>query len=75
MDQKEIKKTWRKLIVPFLIGITILVTSILAHRLGSKRPGPQTIWLFSGILGGVLTLFPGLKMLKFNRYLNKNGLK
>ena len=75
MDQKEISKTWRKLIIPVIIGVILLITSILNHRLGSKRPGPQTLWFFAGVLGAIFTILPGFKLLKFNRYLNKNGLK
>lgn len=75
MDKKEISKTWRNLIVPFVIGVTILLTSIIAHRFGSKRPGPQVIWFFIGVLGGLFTVLPALKMFKFNKYLKENGLK
>lgn len=69
MHQKEIQSTWKNLIIPFTIGIIILTTAILFHRLGSKRPGPQTFWAFAGILGAVFVVVPGLKMMKFRNYL------
>lgn len=55
--------------IPFVIGLIVLTSSVLFHRLGSKRPGPQTLWLFAGIFGAVFTLFPGIKMIKFRQYL------
>jgi len=69
MDEREIRKSWRKLIIPFVSGLIILITAILFHRLGSKRPGPQTLWIFAGVLGAIFTLFPGIKMIKFRQYL------
>lgn len=69
MNEKEIKQTWRKLVTPFFIGIIVLIVAILFHRLGSKRPGPQTLWLFAGVLGAVFVLFPGIKIIKFRQYL------
>jgi hypothetical protein len=69
MDDKEIKRTWRTLITMFVIGVIVLTTAILFHRLGSKRPGPQTLWLFAGVFGVVFTVFPGIKIIKFRQYL------
>ena len=69
MDNKEIKTIWKKLIIPFVIGLIMLITAILFHRLGSKRPGPQTLWLAAGVFGAVFTLFPGIKIIKFRQYL------
>jgi hypothetical protein len=69
MHQKEIQSTWKKLIIPFAIGIIILTIAILFHRLGSKRPGPQAFWALAGILGAVFVVIPGLKMIKFRKYL------
>lgn len=69
MNDREIRKTWRKLIIPFVSGLIILIIAILFHRLGSKRPGSQTLWLFAGVLGAIFTLLPGIKMIKFRQYL------
>ena len=70
MQEEEIKKTWRQLLIPFFIGLFILVTAILFHRFGSKRPLPQTIALFASVLGFIFTLIPGIKIMKFKKYLN-----
>ena len=72
MNQSEIKSTWRKLLLPLLLGLVILITSILFHRLGSKRPGPQTLSMFSGLFGVMLTGFSGFKLYKFKKYLASN---
>ena len=69
MTEENIKKTWRNLFTPFLIGIVIFIVSLLFHRLGSKRPTPQTISLFGCVLGFVFILFSGMKILKFRKYL------
>lgn len=68
MNDKEIKRTWRKLITPFVFGVIVLIIAILFHQLGSKRPGPQTFWLFAGIFGVVFIIFPGMKIIKFRQY-------
>lgn len=73
MDEQAIKKTWAKLLIPMAVGLLILLTAILFHRLGSKRPGPQTLWMFVGVLGAIFILFPGVKALKFRRYLQKQS--
>ncbi|MFD2541377.1 hypothetical protein ACFSSB_03535 [Lacinutrix gracilariae] len=69
MTEENIKKTWRNLFTPFLIGIVIFIVALLFHRLGSKRPTPQTISLFGCVLGFVFILFSGMKILKFRKYL------
>lgn len=72
MDKRTIDRTWRNLIVPFVLGAVLMIVALLCHRLGSKRPGPQTFWFFAGVLGVVLVVFPGAKMLGFRRYLKSN---
>jgi len=69
MTEEYIKKSWRNLITPFLIGFVIFMVSILFHFLGSKRPTPQTISFFGCVLGLVFMVFTGIKMLKFRGYL------
>ncbi len=69
MTPEEIKRTWTQLIIPFVIGLVVLIVAIICHRFGSKRPGPQTLWLFVGMLGGVFTTVIGVKLIKFKRYL------
>jgi hypothetical protein len=69
MIEEYIKKSWRNLITPFLIGFVIFILSLLFHYLGSKRPTPQTISFFGCVLGLVFMVFTGIKMLKFRRYL------
>jgi len=69
MTEENIKKTWRNLLTPFLIGIVIFIVALLFHCLGSKRPTPQTISLFGCVLGFVFILFSGMKILKFRKYL------
>ncbi|GEM_PF-1865094 len=73
MDDTEIRRTWRKLIVPFIMGLIILIVAIIFHRFGSKRPGPQALWFFVAVLGAVFTAFPGFQMLRFRQHLkNRN---
>ncbi|MGV6831432.1 MAG: hypothetical protein ACWA5P_07720 [bacterium] len=69
MTEEYIKKSWRNLVTPFIIGLVVLIVSILFHRLGSKKPTPQTISLFGCVLGMVFIVFSGMKMLKFRKYL------
>ena len=69
MTEEEIKKTWSGLRTPFLIGLVVFIISLLFHRLGDKRPTPQTISFLGCILGLVFMFFPGRKMLKFRKYL------
>lgn len=69
MTEENIKKSWRNLITPFLIGLVVFIISILFHYLGSKRPTPQTTSFFGCVLGLVFMVFTGIKMLKFRKYL------
>lgn len=55
--------------VPFVIGVIVLAVSVLFHRLGSKRPGPQALWFFVGVFGAIFIFFPGIKMIKFRQHL------
>ena len=73
MTEETIKKTWRNLLIPFSIGLLVLIVSILLYRLGSKKPLPQTISLFGCVFGVVFMIFPGLKMIKFRKYLKNLG--
>jgi hypothetical protein len=68
MNEENIKKTWRNLLTPFLIGLIVFAISLAFNRFGSKRPIPQTLSLF----GLVFMFFPGRKMLKFKKYLKQN---
>jgi len=69
MTEENIKKSWRNLLTPFIIGLVVFIVSILFNRLGSKRPTPQTISLFGCVFGIVFMVFPGIKMIKFKKYL------
>jgi lipopolysaccharide export LptBFGC system permease protein LptF len=73
MDKTEIKRTWKRLLIPFVIGIIVLISGILFHNLGSKRAGPQTLSLFIGVLGAIFIILPGIKMHKFQQYLKKRN--
>ena len=73
MTQEEIKKTWKDLFIHFLIGVLILIVAILFHRLGSKRSTPQTLWLFVGVFGSILSIYAGNRLLKFYRFLKGNN--
>jgi len=73
MTKQEIKKTWRDLLTPFCIGLLIFIISVIFNRLGSKRPTPQTLSLFGCILGFVFVFFPGIKILKFRKYLKSKN--
>ena len=69
MTEENIKKSWRNLLIPFIIGLIVFIVSFLFHQLGSKRPTPQTISLFGCVFGIVFMFFPGMKMLKLRKYL------
>tara|TARA_Y100000815_G_scaffold117945_1_gene106476 strand:+ start:2161 stop:2388 length:228 start_codon:yes stop_codon:yes gene_type:complete len=69
MTEENIKKSWRNLLIPFIIGLIVFIVSFLFHQLGSKRPTPQTLSLFGCVFGIVFMFFPGMKMLKFRKYL------
>ncbi len=66
MTEENIRKNLR---IQFIIGLVIFILSILFHRLGSKKPTPQTISFFGCILGIVFMVFTGSQMLKFKKYL------
>lgn len=70
MNQEEIKKTWTNLMIPLIIGLIILVTAILFHQLGSKRPTPQSISLFGCLFGVIFIIAPLNKIIKFKKYLD-----
>lgn len=69
MTEENIKKSWQNLLIPFSIGLIVFIVSLLFHRLGSKRPTPQTISLFCCVLGLVFMFFSGIKMWKFKKHL------
>jgi uncharacterized membrane protein YiaA len=69
MTEEEIKQTWKRLITPIIIGIVLLLVGVLWHRLGSKRSGFQVISFFVGLLGSVFIVLPGLKAMKFRKFL------
>jgi fucose 4-O-acetylase-like acetyltransferase len=71
MNEESIKKSWRNLLIPFLIGLTVFTISLVLNQFGSKRPTPQTLSLFGCVLGLVFMFFPGIKMLKFKKYLKE----
>ncbi len=71
MDVNEIRRTWRRLIWPFAIGLLLLFCGALFNSLGSNRPTPQTLSLFIGVFGTMLSLFTGHKMFKFHRWLQE----
>ncbi len=73
MKQEEIKKTRKDLFIHFFIGVGIFITAILFHRLGSKRSTPQTLWFFVGVLGSILTVYAGNRLLKFYKFLKNNN--
>ena len=73
MDKEQIKKTWMRLLVPLILGFIILLTGIIWNRLGSKRPDPQTYSFFLSLLGAVLAITAGLKVVKFKKYLKDNN--
>ena len=71
MTEEHIKKSWRNLLIPFCIGVIIFLVSLYFNQYGSKRPTPQTISLFGCVLGLIFIIFPGIKMIKFRRYLKQ----
>lgn len=72
MDEKQIKKTWRQLLIPFFIGFIAFTVGILFHRYGSKRPRPQTIWFFVAVFGVIFSTLSGIKLLKFRKFLKND---
>ena len=69
MDEVQIKRLWRKLTIPFFIGILILVGGIIWNRVGRQS---DDFWIFSiylAIFGGMLAAAQGIKMIKFKKYL------
>ncbi len=73
MDKIEIKKTWRKLLTPIIIGLVVFTFSFLYYIYGSKLARPQTISFFGCIFGLVFMIFPGIKALRFRAYLKQIG--
>lgn len=70
MTEQKINKTWRQLVIPFIIGIALIISGILWHTYGSKKPNPQTLSLFVCVAGVILCLATGVKMIKFKKYLS-----
>jgi hypothetical protein len=69
MNQEKTNKTWIKLLIPFTIGVIVLISSILIHRLGNLRPTPQVIFFFIGVFGLILSIFSGIKIIQFKKQL------
>ena len=69
MTEENIRKSWRNLLTPFIIGVIVLIISILFHQLGSKKAIPQTISFFGCVFGIVFIVSPGYKMIKFKKHL------
>ena len=75
MTEENIKKSWRNLLTPFIIGLIVLIVSIAFNRLGSKKPIPQTISLFGCVFGIVFMVIPAMQMMKFRKYLKNHNNK
>ena len=69
MTEENIKKSWRNLLAPFIIGLIVFTISFLFNRLGSKKPTPQTFSMFGCIFGIIFMVFPAIKMIRFRKYL------
>jgi len=74
MNEQQIKQTWKRLYIPFSIGLIILIGGILWHLFGSKRPDPQVYSFFLSLFGAVLSFSAAVKMYKFKQYLKRNSL-
>ena len=72
MDKTEIYQTWKKLYIPFLIGVIILIGGVLWYLFGSHQHHVYSIFL--SLFGGLLAYTAGIKMYKFRRYLNDNKM-
>ncbi len=73
MDQKEIARTWRNLIIPFSIGI--FITGVSLHFLVfGENSKSQIKGLYLGILGSLLLYFSGKKIVSFKKFF-KNKTK
>ncbi|WP_431134549.1 hypothetical protein [Psychroserpens mesophilus] len=71
MTESELKHAWKKLIIPFVIWIVILIISVLYNRLGSKKPVPQTVSLIASVYSLTLTFFYSVKIITFRKKLKQ----
>lgn len=72
MESAEIKKTSRKLAIPFVLSALVLIVAILFHRLGSKKSVPQAISFLVGLNGVGFACVFGFRLIKFWVFLNRN---
>jgi hypothetical protein len=71
MEKKEIKQTWKRLLIPFVAGMVILITGILWRTFGNTR---EIASIYISLLGGVVIVHVGLKLIKFKKYLKEKNL-
>ena len=71
MTENELRTTWKKTIIPFIVWIVVLIVSVLFNRLGSKRPTPQTVSLFASVYSLTFTIFYAIKIIKFRKNLEQ----
>ncbi len=71
MTESELKKTWKRTITPFIVFVLLLIVSVLFNRLGSKKPTPQTVSLFASVYSLTFTIFYGIKIFRFRKFLKQ----
>jgi len=71
MTENELKKTWNRIITPFIVFVILLIISVLYNRLGSKKPTPQTVSLFASVYSLTFTIFYAIKILIFRKQLKQ----
>lgn len=69
MTEKEIKKERKTLIKPLAVYIILFLIAVGFHRYGSKKPTPQTVSFFASAFCLTFTIFYGIKLYKFNKFI------
>lgn len=69
MDKIEIKRTWKRLLIPCITGVVILLAGIAWNRLGGKRPDVQLLSFFVALFGAMLSVSAALKIVAFRKFL------
>jgi len=73
MTEENIKKSWKNLKKPLIIGLFILIASFLVYKFGARS---ISLFGFYGcILGLVFIVSSSYRMYQFNTYLKENNLK
>lgn len=67
--QKDIKATFRKLVVVIILGMTMFIVSALFYKYGGNDTMLQTFWFIVGFFGVFLFVISTVTYFQFRKYL------